>query len=93
MRVVLLSDEETESDDVGLHPHKMQNTISVAKLLSDIGDVLGDGFPVLGGTLGVSGDSSPSNKPYMVDEMRTASHPLASEAYVLGWVVTKDSLL
>ncbi|CAI9287408.1 unnamed protein product [Lactuca saligna] len=36
---------------------------------------------------------SPSNIPYMVDEMRIASHPSALEAYILGWAVTKDSLL
>ncbi|CAI9291376.1 unnamed protein product [Lactuca saligna] len=79
----------TESDDVGLRPRKMRNTVSVPKLLGvDPGS-----YFVLGGAPGMSGDSSPSDKPSMVDEVRTASSPLASEAYALGWVVTKDSLL
>ncbi|CAI9292829.1 unnamed protein product [Lactuca saligna] len=44
MRVVLLSDEEIKSDDVGLRPRKMRNTVFVPKHLGDIRDVLGDGF-------------------------------------------------
>lgn len=45
------------------------------------------------GALGVSEESSPSGKPSMIDKVRTVPHPLAFEAYALGWVVTKDSLL
>ncbi|CAI9276418.1 unnamed protein product [Lactuca saligna] len=41
-------DEETESDDMGLRPHKMCNTVSVPKLHGDIRDVLGDKFPMPG---------------------------------------------
>lgn len=39
---------------------------------------------VRGGALAVSRDSSPSDKPSMVNEVRTMSHPLASEAYAPG---------
>ncbi|CAI9291816.1 unnamed protein product [Lactuca saligna] len=96
--MVMSSEEETKSYDVGLRPRKMCNTVSVAKLLGGIGDVLGYKLsmlgqkekvvvpsslkkphsmfigslqfilvlvPCLGGILGVSGDSSPSNKPSM----------------------------
>ncbi|CAI9296456.1 unnamed protein product [Lactuca saligna] len=125
VRVVLSSNEETEYFDVSLRPHKRRNTMSIPKFLGGIGDVLGDGFSVLGrkeivvvlsssktspssfidslmaylgacsvlrGALGVSGGSPPSDIPYMVEKMRTASHPLVSEAYVPGWAVTKYSL-
>ncbi|CAI9299231.1 unnamed protein product [Lactuca saligna] len=119
--MVLSSDEETESDDAGPGPRKMCNTVSMPKLLRDIGDVLGNKFYlprqkeivvgpsslkashspftgsllvdpgsyfVLGGALGMSGDSSPSDKPSMVDKMRTASHTLDFEAYVqAGWLL------
>ncbi|CAI9300267.1 unnamed protein product [Lactuca saligna] len=124
--MVLSSDKETESDNVGLHPRKRQNTVFVPKLLGVIGDVLGDGFSapgwkeivvvpsssktspspfidllttdpsvcsVLGGALGVSGGFPSSEIPYMVEKMRTTSHPVDSKAYVPGWAVTKDSLL
>lgn len=117
LRVVLSSDEETESDKAGLHPHKMRKTVSVPKLLGGIGDVLSNKFvvtgkkeivvvpsslkaspspftgslsvdpgsnSVLGGALGVSGDSSSSDKPTMVDEMRITSQPLSFEAYAPG---------
>lgn len=42
--MVLSSDEDTESDGVGLRPRKRRNTVFVPKLLVGIGDVLGDGF-------------------------------------------------
>lgn len=42
------SDEETKSNDSGLHPRKMHKTVSMAKLLGGIGDVLGDMFFVPG---------------------------------------------
>lgn len=48
---------------------------------------------VLGGALGVSRGFPSSDTPYMVEKLRTASHPLASKAYIPGWAVTKDSLL
>ncbi|CAI9290479.1 unnamed protein product [Lactuca saligna] len=92
--VMLSSDEETKSDDFSLFPRKIRNMMFVPKLLGDIGYVLdSSACSMLGDILGVSGGYSPSNKPYMVDEVRNASHPLASEAYVPIWVVTKDSLL
>lgn len=48
---------------------------------------------VLGGALGVSGGFLSSDAPYTIEKMRTASHPLAFEAYISCWAVTKDSLL
>lgn len=40
--------EETESDDVGLHPHKVHKTVTMTKLLGGIRNVLGDRFSVPG---------------------------------------------
>lgn len=42
--MVPASDEETESNDVGLHPRKVRKTMSVTKLFDGIRDVLGDRF-------------------------------------------------
>ncbi|CAI9270839.1 unnamed protein product [Lactuca saligna] len=42
------SDEETESDDAGLHPRKACRTVSVAMLLGDIGGILNGKFYVHG---------------------------------------------
>ncbi|CAI9296980.1 unnamed protein product [Lactuca saligna] len=124
--VVLLSDKDTESDGVGLRPHKKKNTVFVPKLLDGIRDVLCYGISapvrkeivvvprssktsassfidslttelgacsVLKGALGMSRGFPPSDIPYMVEKMRIASHPLASEAYIPIWAVTKDLLL
>lgn len=44
VRVVPLSNEETESDDVGLRPRKVRMTVSLSRLLGSIGDVLGNKF-------------------------------------------------
>ncbi|CAI9294432.1 unnamed protein product [Lactuca saligna] len=46
LRVVLSSNEETESDEMGLRPDKMCNMVSIPKLLGVITDVLGDNFSV-----------------------------------------------
>lgn len=48
LHVVPLSDEETESDYAGLRPRKVRKTVSIAKLVGGIGDVLGDKFSVPG---------------------------------------------
>lgn len=40
---------------------------------------------MFGGALGSPGDSSQSEKPSMVDEMKTASHLLSFEVYAPGW--------
>ena len=39
------SDEETESDDVGLRPRKVHMIVSTSRLLGSIGDVLGSTVP------------------------------------------------
>ena len=44
VRALLSSDQETESDDVGLRPRKRRNIVYVPKLLGSIGDVLSNGF-------------------------------------------------
>ncbi|CAI9295127.1 unnamed protein product [Lactuca saligna] len=44
MRVVPSSDEEIESDDVGLFPHKVHTNVSMHMLLGNIRDVLGNKF-------------------------------------------------
>lgn len=48
LRAVPSLGEVTESDDAGLHPRKMHKTVSVAKLLGGIDNVLGDKFSVPG---------------------------------------------
>ncbi|CAI9279730.1 unnamed protein product [Lactuca saligna] len=46
LRMVPSSDEETESDDVGLCPHKEHRTVSMARLVGGIEGILGDQFSV-----------------------------------------------
>ncbi|CAI9291367.1 unnamed protein product [Lactuca saligna] len=48
LRVVLSSDKETESNDAGHCPRKMHKTVSIAKLLGGIDNVLGDRFSMPG---------------------------------------------
>ncbi|CAI9279784.1 unnamed protein product [Lactuca saligna] len=48
LRMMLSLDKETESDVAGLRPRNMHQTVSMAKLLGVIGDVLGDRFFIPG---------------------------------------------
>ncbi|CAI9281100.1 unnamed protein product [Lactuca saligna] len=63
-------------------------SLFVDSLTADLG-----ACSVLGGAMGVLRGFPSSDTPYMVEKIRTSSHTLASEAYVPGWAVTKDSLL
>lgn len=48
---------------------------------------------MFGGMLGSPGGSSQPKKPPVVGETGNSCHPLSSEAYILDWVIGRDSLL
>ncbi|CAI9298003.1 unnamed protein product [Lactuca saligna] len=103
LHVVLSSDEETKSDDAGLRPLFVpgQKELVVVPSSSKASPSLFTGSlsvdpgssSMLGGAVGMLGDSSPSDNPSMGDKVKNVSHPLAFEVYAPSWAVTKDFLL
>ncbi|CAI9276416.1 unnamed protein product [Lactuca saligna] len=78
IHVVVQAGKETESDNMGLRPHKMCNTVSVPKLHGDIRDVLGDKFPMPGQKEIVVGEGRPRSDAWQ-QEKRGAPGGLACE--------------
>ncbi|CAI9297974.1 unnamed protein product [Lactuca saligna] len=85
------SDEETESDDACLYPRKMHKTVSVAKLLGGIDDVLGDRFFVPGQKEKEVVPSSSMTPPFPF--IGLLSIDIDSGSVLEGWEITRDSLL
>lgn len=77
------SDEETESDDAGLRSHKPFKTVSVARLLGSIRDILGGQFsmPKQKGIVVVP--SSPKASPLTIFGSPLVDHGSGSMSGVL----------
>ncbi|CAI9298478.1 unnamed protein product [Lactuca saligna] len=95
--LVASSDEETESDEAGLHPCKAHRTVSVARLLGGIWDIIGSQFvvPKLREVVVPSSprDSLQREKPSMINKAGTLSHSPYFEAYASSWAINRDSLM